>query len=64
MFYFVLQGMLMAIEARLAKSNRPIDHIPGIGRVWTLICLLAPLPILFHRPFLAGVVWPLIGLES
>jgi hypothetical protein len=25
--------------------------------------LALPLPILFHRPFLRGVVWPLIGLE-
>ena len=26
--------------------------------------LLVPLPILFHRPFLAGVVWPLIGIHG
>ena len=32
--------------------------------VETLAWLLVPLPILFHRPFLAGVVWPLIGAES
>ena len=64
MAYFMLHGILMTVEARLAKANRPIDRVPWIGRVWTLTWLLAPLPILFHRPFLAGVVWPLIGLES
>ncbi len=64
MAYFVLHGTLMTVEARLAKANRPIDRVPGIGRAWTLTWLLVPLPILFHRPFLAGVVWPLIGLQS
>jgi hypothetical protein len=64
MAYFMLHGILMTVETRLAKANRPIDRVPWMGRVWTLTWLLAPLPILFHRPFLAGVVWPLIGLES
>jgi alginate O-acetyltransferase complex protein AlgI len=63
MAYFTLHGTLMMIEARLAKSHRSIDRVPLVGRIWTLACLLVPLPILFHRPFLAGVVWPLIGLE-
>ena len=64
MAYFMLHGLLMMSEARLAKANRPIDRVPWIGRVWTFGWLLVPLPILFHRPFLAGVVWPLIGLEA
>jgi alginate O-acetyltransferase complex protein AlgI len=64
MAYFMLHGILMTVEARLAKAKRPIDRVPWFGRVWTLTWLLAPLPILFHRPFLVGVVWPLIGLES
>jgi len=64
MAYFMLHGILILVETRLAKANRPIDRIPWFGRAWTLTWLLAPLPILFHRPFLAGVAWPLIGLES
>jgi alginate O-acetyltransferase complex protein AlgI len=64
MAYFMLHGILMTVEARLAKASRPIDRVPWIGRLWTFIWLLAPLPVLFHRPFLAGVVWPLIGLNS
>ena len=63
MAYFIIHGVLMTVEARLAKANRPIDRIPWVGRIWTIGWLLAPFPILFHRPFLAGVVWPLIGLE-
>ena len=60
----MLHGFLMTVEARLAKASRPIDRVPWIGRIWTFTWLLAPLAILFHRPFLIGVVWPLIGLES
>lgn len=62
--YFALHGTLMLIEGRLAMAGRPIDSRPWIGRAWTLGWLLVPLPILFHRPFLAGVVWPLIGIDS
>jgi alginate O-acetyltransferase complex protein AlgI len=61
--YFILHAVLMRVEERLATANRPIDRVPAVGRVWTFVWLLVPLPILFHRPFLAGVVWPLIGLE-
>ncbi len=61
--YFALHGVLLMVEGRLARSGRPIDGRPWIGRAWTLAWLLVPLPILFHRPFLAGVVWPLIGIE-
>jgi len=32
------------------------------GRLWTLSWLTLPLPLLFHRPFLAGVIWPLLGI--
>ena len=61
--YFALHGVLLMVEGRLARSGRPIDGRPWIGRAWTLAWLLVPVPILFHRPFLAGVVWPLIGIE-
>jgi membrane bound O-acyltransferase family protein len=51
--YFLLHGTLVAIER---KVGRPL------GRTWTLFWIAAPLPILFHPPFLRGVVWPLLGL--
>lgn len=63
MAYLLLHGLLVTIEALLAKANEPIDRDPWIGRGWTFAWLVAPLPILFHRPFLASVVWPLIGME-
>ena len=33
------------------------------SRVRRVLRLLAPLPILFHRPFLRGVVWPILGVR-
>jgi alginate O-acetyltransferase complex protein AlgI len=59
--YFALHGTLMLAERRLEKAGRPVTQPAWLGRAWTLFWLLAPLPILFHRPFLAGVVWPLLG---
>ncbi len=61
--YFAMHGSLMMIEGRLARAGRPIGRRPWVGRAWTLGWLLGPLPILFHRPFLAGVAWPLIGID-
>lgn len=59
--YFGLQGALMLVERALERAGRPVDTSPWIGRAWTFGWLVLPLPILFHRPFLAGVVWPLFG---
>jgi alginate O-acetyltransferase complex protein AlgI len=52
--YFALHGALV-----LAERARP----SLAGRIWTLAALVLPLPMLFHRPFLEGVAWPLIGIE-
>lgn len=59
--YFALHGLLMLAERKLERAGRPVFRRPTFGRAWTLFWLAAPLPILFHRPFLAGVVWPLLG---
>ena len=61
MSYFALHGALMLAERGLARSGRRLDRRAWLGRIWTLFWLAAPLPLLFHRPFLAGVVWPLLG---
>jgi len=61
--YFALHAALMAVERRLARSGRPVAAVPRRGRLWTLLWLALPLPVLFHRPFLAGVVWPLLGVR-
>jgi alginate O-acetyltransferase complex protein AlgI len=62
--YFALHGALMLAERRLEESGRPLSRHKWLGRAWTLFWLVAPLPILFHRPFLEGVVWPLLEAGS
>jgi alginate O-acetyltransferase complex protein AlgI len=56
--YFLLQGALVLYEERRGRA-----FAGWRGRAWTLFWLLAPLPLLFHPPFLAGTLWPLIGME-
>lgn len=59
--YFSLHGMLVFVEHVLAKAGRPVRGWGPAAHAWVLGWLVVPLPILFHRPFLRGVVWPLIG---
>ena len=51
--YFLLHGALVGLERKTPRIA---------SRAWTLFWLIAPLPLLFHPPFLRGVVWPLVGL--
>jgi len=50
LLYFVLHGALVELERRLAIRSR----------AWTFVALLLPLPLLIHRPFLEGVIAPLL----
>lgn len=59
--YFLLHGTLVLIEKRLERGGRPIERLGWAARLWVLGWLALPLPILFHPPFLEGVVWPLLG---
>lgn len=49
--YFALQGALVLAERRFRLA----------GRAWTLASLAAPLPLLFHPPFVRGVVLAFVG---
>jgi alginate O-acetyltransferase complex protein AlgI len=60
LLYFLLHGLLVLAERRLAQAGYPLHGWPG--RAWSVFWLVAPLPLLFHRPFLAGIVWPLAGV--
>ena len=51
--YFLLHGALVGLERKFPRIA---------SRAWTLFWLVAPLPLLFHPPFLRGIVWPLVGL--
>ena len=51
LLYFAIHGVLTQIE----RERGPF------GRAGTVLALLLPLPLLFHVPFLRGVIWPLLG---
>jgi alginate O-acetyltransferase complex protein AlgI len=50
LLYFALHAAAVLLEDRFGSS-----------RLRTIAWLLLPLPVLFHPPFLAGVIWPLLG---
>jgi Membrane bound O-acyl transferase family len=58
--YFALHGLAVTIEGRWGPARRG-GRGGWAGHLWTLAWLALPLPLLFHPPFLAGVVWPLLG---
>jgi len=64
LLYFAVHGALMLVERALERAGRPIYRRPALGRAWTAFWLVAPLPVLFHRPFLRGVVWPILGIPG
>jgi hypothetical protein len=51
--YFALHGALVWLERRAARAGRPVA-----SRAWTAFWVLAPVPLVFHPAFVAGVVWP------
>jgi hypothetical protein len=55
-------GTLVLCERALARAGRPIERLGWPGRIWTLGWLALPLPLLFHLPFVRGVVWPVLGI--
>jgi D-alanyl-lipoteichoic acid acyltransferase DltB (MBOAT superfamily) len=64
LLYFAIHGVLMLAERGLERAGRPIYRRAVLGRAWTTFWLVAPLPVLFHRPFLRGVVWPILGIPA
>ena len=51
LLYFAIHGVLTQVE----RERGPF------GRTATLLAVVLPLPLLFHQPFLKGVIWPLLG---
>jgi len=55
--FFAIQGLAVVIE------RSPFGRLIGLGSGWsgrafTLIVLVAPLGLLFHRPFVVGIIVP------
>jgi hypothetical protein len=57
-----MHGGLVLAERTLSRAGYPLDG--WAGRLWVFVWVLGPLPLLFHEPFLAGVIWPLIGMAG
>ena len=56
--YFALHGAAVLAERHLERRKRGVSG--WRGRLWTILWLIVPLPLLFHPPFLRGIVWPLL----
>lgn len=55
--YFVLQALAMAGERRLFTPGT------ALARIWTVLWVVVPLPLVFHPWFVRGVVWPIGGVS-
>jgi hypothetical protein len=58
--YFALHGALVRLEPWLARRQRWLREGGPWARAWVLATLAAPLPLLFHAPFVAGALSPLL----
>ena len=63
LLYFAIHAALVLLETALGNAGHDRGRRPWLGRAWTAACFLVPLPLLFHPPFLRGVLWPLIGVR-
>jgi hypothetical protein len=64
--YFFIQGLGLLLE-RTAVCRRFAQHHPIVGRLYTVLFLVGPVALLFHRPFLTQVIVPfleVIGARS
>ena len=58
--YFVFQGLELLAERSPIGIQLGLQHAVR-GRLFALFCVVAPAFILFHPPFMGGVVVPLLG---
>jgi len=57
--FFAIQGLAVTVER--SRDGRRIGLGHGlIGRLFVLVTLIGPLGLLFHRPFVVGVITPLM----
>jgi len=57
--YFLLHGALLVYERARESRGHPIASARW-ARAWTIGWLVLPVALIFHPPFLAGIVWPLL----
>ena len=52
--YFLIHGLMISLENKTFFKNLSIAG----KRIWTIFWLIVPAPLLFHLPFIKGIVWP------
>jgi len=57
--FFAIQGCAMLVERSAVGRRFGLGRGPR-GWLFTLLVLLAPVPLLFHPPFVAGIVVPFL----
>ncbi|MFL5728478.1 MAG: MBOAT family protein [Cytophagaceae bacterium] len=62
LLYFFIHGMVMLLERQMELKGFPVDKHTWLGRCWVIAWMLLPVPFLFHKPFIKGIIWPMIGL--
>jgi alginate O-acetyltransferase complex protein AlgI len=58
LLYFAIHGIGMLLESRTLIMKKIVGH-PVLSHIWVMTMLVVPLPLLFHRQFVAGVLEPL-----
>ena len=53
--YFVIQAIALLLEKKIQFKSKTLNH------VWVLFWLIVPIPLLFHRYFLEGIIWPIVS---
>jgi hypothetical protein len=61
LLYFLIHGSVMLVEREMEKRGFPISKHAWAGRTWVIFWLLLPLPLLFHKAFVKGIVWDIIS---
>lgn len=63
LLYFLIHGGLVVFE-RGTGLRSVLPRHPVYARLWTILWLALPMALLFHPPFLRGIVWPLAGIAG
>jgi alginate O-acetyltransferase complex protein AlgI len=53
--YFVIQAIALLLEKKIQFKSKTLKH------VWVLFWLIVPIPLLFHKYFLEGIIWPIVS---
>ncbi|WP_239618369.1 MBOAT family protein [Cohnella mopanensis] len=62
LLYFVINGTGVVIERTMERRGFSVAGVAWLGRIWTFVWLVLPVPLLFNSSFLKSIIWPIIGI--